>query len=155
MFHFISEPASNEETLTDYQMDLLRALEMSRLQFLREMGSLRPGSDDRSPRSPRSPLLSPSQVSSPGCLHPGMSPTTASSSHGPSPVPGTSGQLVLCEPPRGRPNRKNLASSEGTLAPNQKEMTLDLNGEYTLVFTFIISCNAQHSISNKLFSFNR
>ena len=36
-----------EEAITDYQMDLLRALEMSRLQFLREMGSLRPGTDDR------------------------------------------------------------------------------------------------------------
>ena len=43
----LSDAASREETFTDYQMDLLRALEMSRLQFLREMGSLRPGSGDR------------------------------------------------------------------------------------------------------------
>jgi len=35
------------ELLTDYQIDLLRALEMSRLQFLRDIGSLRPGASDR------------------------------------------------------------------------------------------------------------
>lgn len=38
---------SNAEYFTDYHMDLLRALEMSRLQFLREMGSLHPGSGER------------------------------------------------------------------------------------------------------------
>ena len=31
----------------DYQIDLLRALEMSRLHFQREMGSLQPGTGDR------------------------------------------------------------------------------------------------------------
>jgi len=35
------------ELINDYQLDLLRALEMSRLQFLREIGSLRPGIGDR------------------------------------------------------------------------------------------------------------
>jgi len=35
------------ELLSDYQIDLLRALEMSRLQFLRDIGSLRPGTSDR------------------------------------------------------------------------------------------------------------
>lgn len=51
---------SNAEYFTDYHMDLLRALEMSRLQFLREMGSLHPGSGERSARSPiPSPRLSP------------------------------------------------------------------------------------------------
>jgi len=38
------------ELLTDYQIDLLRALEMSRLQFLREIGSLRPGTSNRQGR---------------------------------------------------------------------------------------------------------
>ena len=41
------DPEPLVEFFTDYQMDLLRALEMSRLQFLQEMGSLRPGSGDR------------------------------------------------------------------------------------------------------------
>ena len=35
--------AGNDETNVDFQMDLLRAMEMSRLQFLREMGQLQPG----------------------------------------------------------------------------------------------------------------
>jgi len=39
---------SNADYFTDYHMDLLRALEMSRLQFLREMGSLHPGTGERS-----------------------------------------------------------------------------------------------------------
>jgi len=35
------------EYFADYQMDTLRALEMSRLQFLQEMDSLRPGTGER------------------------------------------------------------------------------------------------------------
>lgn len=33
--------------MNDYQIDLLRALKMSRLQFLHEIGSLRPGLGDK------------------------------------------------------------------------------------------------------------
>jgi len=44
----LAQTSDIAELLTDYQIDLLRALEMSRLQFLREIGSLRPGTSDRS-----------------------------------------------------------------------------------------------------------
>jgi len=44
----LAQTSDIAELLTDYQIDLLRALEMSRLQFLREIGSLRPGASDRS-----------------------------------------------------------------------------------------------------------
>lgn len=43
----LAQTSDIAELLTDYQIDLLRALEMSRLQFLREIGSLRPGTSDR------------------------------------------------------------------------------------------------------------
>jgi len=43
----LAQTSDIAELLTDYQIDLLRALEMSRLQFLREIGSLRPGTNDR------------------------------------------------------------------------------------------------------------
>lgn len=43
----LAQPTDVTELIADYQMDLLRALEMSRLQFLREIGSLRPGSGDK------------------------------------------------------------------------------------------------------------
>ncbi len=39
---------SPSEYFSDQQLELLRVLEMSRLQFLREMGGLKPGSGDRS-----------------------------------------------------------------------------------------------------------
>ena len=43
----LAQTSDIAELLTDYQIDLLRALEMSRLQFLREIGSLQPGTSDR------------------------------------------------------------------------------------------------------------
>jgi len=43
----LAQTSDIAELLTDYQIDLLRALEMSRLQFLREIGSLRPGTSER------------------------------------------------------------------------------------------------------------
>ena len=42
-----AEAISPSDYFSDQQLELLRALEMSRLQFLREMGSLKPGSGDR------------------------------------------------------------------------------------------------------------
>ncbi len=42
-----AESVSPSDYFSDQQLELLRALEMSRLQFLREMGSLKPGSGDR------------------------------------------------------------------------------------------------------------
>jgi len=46
----LAQTSDIAELLTDYQIDLLRALEMSRLQFLREIGSLRPGTSERQGR---------------------------------------------------------------------------------------------------------
>ena len=42
-----TEAISPSDYFSDQRLELLRALEMSRLQFLREMGSLKPGSGDR------------------------------------------------------------------------------------------------------------
>ena len=41
------ESTATEESYLDYHMDLLRAMEMSRLQFLRDIGQLQPGSSNR------------------------------------------------------------------------------------------------------------
>ena len=46
-FAVFAQTSDITELLSDYQIDLLRALEMSRLQFLRDIGSLRPGTSDR------------------------------------------------------------------------------------------------------------